>query len=500
MTAVHGAGNLSWGAVGDIIRADPSVVNGAPALAAARPARYDFGRDVSPSFVASSGMSAAAWPVEARRPRAPGLDALLPPARRVAMLSVHTCPLAAPGGKETGGMNVYVRELSRELGRRGIEVDCFTRSQSSLVPHIPDADLGPSVRLIHVVAGPEAPLSKAQTWATLPQFVAGVRAFMASHEATYDLYHSHYWMSGWVVRQLAAVRPAPIVQMFHTLGAMKDLSGRRDQAPEIEPRRLVERELMAAVDRIVAATEVDRTHMVELYGADRSKIQVIPPGVDLGLFRPIPREVARAHLGDGPEHRMILYVGRFDPVKGLDTLVQAIAQVIAAEPEFRRNACLCLIGGDRSDDPALANAEMRRIDALRHELGLSDFVTFLGPLSQEELPYFYSAAEVVVVPSRYETFGLVALEAMACGAPVIATDVGGLSTLVRPGRTGFLVPEGDVAALAAELLLLIRHPELGREMGRHAVATAEAYGWPTIAERVEALYEEVLREPAAVPV
>jgi D-inositol-3-phosphate glycosyltransferase len=435
---------------------------------------------------------------DGRRPRRHDVELVLPQPRRVCMLSLHTCPLAAPGGKETGGMNVYVRELARQLGRRGVLVDAYTRSQSSLVPHIPDTDLGPNVRVVHVVAGPEAPLSKADAWAHAPQFVDGVRAFIASRDIRYDLYHSHYWMSGWVAGELARRAPAPTVHMFHTLGAMKDLAAGDGAAPEIGPRRAVEAAIMRRADALVAATPVDKANMVELYGADPAKIRVIPPGVDLEVFRPIPAAQARAHLDLPPEHRMILFVGRIDPVKGLDTLVRAMALVVQEDPRWRHDACLCVIGGDRSDDPSLLNVEMARIDALRAELGLTELVTFLGPQAQEELPYYYAAAEVVVVPSRYESFGLVALEAMACGTPVIASDVGGLSTLIRNGRTGFLVPDGNPTALAATLLALLDNPRLRAELGEHGVATAEAYGWPAVAERIEALYEVVLRgEPVA---
>lgn len=424
-------------------------------------------------------------------PPALGPDGPLPSPRRICMLAMHTCPLAAPGGKETGGMNVYVRELMRQLGRRGYRVDCFTRSQSSLVPHIPDTDLGPNVRVIHVTAGAESPVDKTAAWSAAPDFVQGVRAFIASQEIRYDLYHSHYWMSGWVARELARRRPAPIVHMFHTLGAMKDRAALRGGAAEIGPRRAIEAEIMGFADAIVAATPIDRQHMLELYGADPDRIEVIPPGVDLELFRPLPAAEARARLGQDPEHRMILFVGRPDPVKGLDTLVAAIARILQAEPELRQNSCLCIIGGDKDDAPARMDAEMRRIDALRRELGIADFVTFLGPQRQDDLPLFYSAAQCVVVPSRYESFGMVALEAMACGVPVIASDVGGLSTLVRDGRTGFLVPEGDVEALASRLRMLIDNPPLRAILGRQGVATAEAYSWASIAERIELLYERL---------
>jgi D-inositol-3-phosphate glycosyltransferase len=422
----------------------------------------------------------------------PAPHALLTPPRRICMLSVHTCPLAAPGGKETGGMNVYVRELARVLGRRGYKVDAFTRSQSSAVPHVPDSDLGPNVRVIHVVSGPEAPLSKAAAWEHRSEFVKGVRAFVASQGTAYDLYHAHYWMSGWVAQELRRWRPAPVVQMFHTLGARKDAALGEGAEPEIAPRRAVETELMRASDALVASTLADRDDMVHLYGADPAKIAIVPPGVDLELFRPIPQAEARRALGQDPEHRMILFVGRMDPIKGLDTLVRAMALVVDADPRWRDNACLCVIGGDRTDDPARMDAEMARIHALRVELGLGDVVNFLGPQPQDLLPLYYSAAQVVVVPSRYESFGMVALEAMACGTPVIASEVGGLSTLVRDGRTGFLVPDGNPQALADRLRPLLGDSALRATLGSQGVATAESYTWPAIAERMEVVYDAVL--------
>jgi D-inositol-3-phosphate glycosyltransferase len=426
-----------------------------------------------------------------------GSGGVLPLPRRVCMLSLHTCPLAAPGGKESGGMNVYVRELSRQLGRRGCLVDAFTRSESAAVPHIRNTDLGPNVRVIHVVAGPEAPLARGQAWDHATEFVAGVKALCQEEGLTYDLYHSHYWMSGWAGLQLAAWRPAPLVHMYHTLGVMKDLAAGPNGAHEPEPRRSVERRIALQATRIVAATPLDKAQIALHCGADPERIEVISPGVDLELFRPISPAEASARLGHGPGHRMVLFVGRLDPVKGLDTLVLAMAKVVAEEPSLRGHSCLCIVGGDKPQDPDRVDAERARIDRLARDSGLGDVIHFMGSVSQDDLPYYYSAAQVVVVPSRYESFGMVALEAMACGAPVIASDVGGLSTLVRDGRTGFLVPDGDADALARRLLPLLRDPALRAALGHHGVATAEAYGWPVIAERIDSLYDRVLAPRAA---
>lgn len=411
--------------------------------------------------------------------------------RRIAMISYHTCPLAAPGGKETGGMNVYVRELMRQLGRRGHLVDCFTRSQSQLVPHIPDTDLGPNVRVIHVAAGREAPLSKEGAWAVVEDFVGGVKAFIGAEGIRYDLYHSHYWMSGHVARQLQARWPAPIVHMFHTLGAMKDQSLGEGGRPEIGPRRVVEQAIFDHADAIVAATPVDRQHMLEWYRADGERIVTIPPGVDLGRFRILGRGPARRALGMPEDRAMVLFVGRPDPVKGLDTLLRAMAALTARDGGLRTRSSLCVIGGDKDADSRGRDAEMARIDALRESLGLGDFVAFMGPQDQDALLDYYNAAQVVVVPSRYESFGMVALEAMACGAPVIASDVGGLSTLVREGRTGFLVPYGDPDALANALWPILEDDALRDALGAQGAAVAEGYGWPSIAGRMERLYERL---------
>jgi len=421
-----------------------------------------------------------------------GAEGVLPLPLRVCMLSLHTCPLAAPGGKESGGMNVYVRELSRQLGRRGVLVDNFTRSESADQPHIRNTDLGANVRVIHVVCGPEAPVSKAETWRHAPAFVEGVEAFRRAEGLRYDVYHSHYWMSGWAAGRLAAAVPAPVVHMYHTLGAMKDLAAGPGAVPEIAPRRGVETEVARGADCIVAATPRDREQIVEHCRADPRRVEVVPPGVDLDLFRPVPPATAGAYVGHPPGHRMVLFVGRLDPIKGLDTLVRAMAIAVDREPSLRGHSCLCIVGGEKVEHPERLDAERARIGDLARSLDLDDVLHFVGSVAQDDLPYYYSAAQVVVVPSRYESFGMVALEAMATGAPVIASDVGGLSTLVRDGRTGFLVPDGDPAALAARLLPILRDSALRQALGRHGMATAEAYGWPVIAERIDRIYDRVV--------
>lgn len=417
---------------------------------------------------------------------------------RIAMLSVHTCPLAALGGKETGGMNVYVRELSRKLGERGLVVDIYTRQQN------PDLDpislIWPNVRVIHLPAGPIRPYPKGEVYQYLPQFTEGVIRFASGEGISYDLFHSHYWLSGWVARELKKVWDAPIVHMFHTLGKMKDAVARTPEEKEVAVRSAVEEEIMRFADRIVAATPLDKAQMVELYGADPSKIEVIPCGVDLDMFRPIPRQEAKAYIG-GPvaDCRMILFVGRLDPVKGLDTLLEAMCELTRQmQPEEARRYCLVVIGGD-AESAAEIMSSADCLEDLKKRFDLPDLVLFLGSQAQDTLPYYYSAAEVCVIPSRYESFGMVALEAMACGTPVIASRVGGLTFTVQDGITGFLVPERDPKALAAKLKLILSDPELRDQMGRQALAAAQRFSWGEIADRIVALYERVRREAVASP-
>jgi len=406
--------------------------------------------------------------------------------RRVAMLSVHTCPLATLGGKETGGMNVYVRDLAREFSRRGIMVDVFTRSQNPHLPHVMHK-LGVNGRVVHIPTGPEEPCDKNKVFDYLPEFTAGVLRFARDEGVAYDVIHSHYWLSGWAARDLRAAWGAPIVHMFHTLGLMKNqIAG---SASEIETgRRIdVETEIASFADRLIAATPAEQHQLEWLYGAHPDRITVIPPGVDTRHFHPIPGEIARARIGvRSDDNRMILFVGRIERLKGVDTLIRAIALLAHECPTWVQQMCVAIIGGDPTTDE---NEEMERLKRMREELGLSDLITFLGARDQDQLRYYYNAADFVVMPSRYESFGMVALEAMACGRPVIASEVGGLAHLVRDGETGFHVPEGNPVALATTMARLLQDERLRTRLGRQAEARAQTYAWPQIADRLIDTFE-----------
>lgn len=418
--------------------------------------------------------------------------------QHIAMLSLHTSPLAVLGGKETGGMNVYVRELSRELASRGYCIDIFTRSQNPRLPKVQYDLLGVrNARVINIPAGPQTPYSKHMLADHLDEFVEGVSEFSRGEGIRYDLMHAHYWLSG--VAALALQKKwahAPIVQMFHTLGAMKNLVASGDRDRETERRIEAERELMQTVSRVIASTPRDKQQMIDLYDAPPGRIVVIPPGVDTDLFHPIVNRRAKEWVGSFSE-KTVLFVGRIDPVKGLDTWFRSMKLVLNAEPSLSTRMCVCLIGGDLDDDID-PDSELVRLDKLKDELGLSDVVTFLGGRAQSSLPYYYASADVVVMPSRYESFGLAALEAMACGTPVVASDVGGLSFIVRNGETGFLVPEGDEQAFADCILNLLRDPELRNKLGARAVLVAQNYSWRLIADKIVDLYRDLMRDSQPV--
>jgi len=409
----------------------------------------------------------------------------------IAMLSYHTCPLATLGGKDTGGMNVYVREVTRFLGMRGVHVDVFTRSQDEHVPHVLH-DLGFGNRVVHLPAGAETWLPKRQLVDYIPQFAEGILRFAREKGIHYDLIHANYWMSGIAAETLKAEWAVPVVTMFHTLGLMKNRIARSPEEMEGEYRIEGERRALRISDRILAATLAEKAQLQFLYQADESKIRIVPPGVDITRFYPIPREEACEAIGIPPEDRMLLFVGRIEPLKGLDTLMRAIAILRECGVQCHVPHYLAVVGGDPSASGEKLSDEMARLQTLRRELHLEDLVLFLGKRAQDTLPYYYSAADVLVMPSHYESFGMVALEAMACGTPVVASQVGGLAFLVQDGLTGYVVPDGDPQALSDRLRLLLMDGELRQRMGLQAAAYARQYAWENIVERLLGVYSELL--------
>jgi D-inositol-3-phosphate glycosyltransferase len=410
---------------------------------------------------------------------------------RIAMLSVHTSPLASLGGKETGGMNVYIREICRALAKRDWQIDIFTRAQDDGPQVIMDQP-APGCRTVNIVAGPCSPMDRREVFTCLPEFVAGMRSFINQDGAKYALLHSHYWLSGWVANELRRDWNVPVVHMFHTLGRMKDSTAQSPEFREANNRAQVEQDIMGYADRIVAATPLDRMQMLNMYQVQEAKIVVIPCGVNLELFHPIAQHEARSMINLPTSKRMILFVGRLDPVKGLSFLLKALCDLRDLNPPLSANLCLAIIGGDRESHIQSLMDDMDCITRMKQQYAPDDLVMFYGAQAQETLPGYYSASDVCVMPSLYESFGMVALEAMACGIPVIASRVGGLTFTVRDGETGFLVPERNSKALAEKLNLVLVDECLRHRLGHRAAQVALGYSWDIVADQLEALYAELV--------
>ena len=391
------------------------------------------------------------------------------------MLSVHTSPLAQPGTGDGGGMNVYVRSLASALAHAGVECDVLTRANGTDQPGI--IDIEPGFRVVNLEAGPRAPVSKGD----LPLLIDDLVAAAAEHlavEPGFDALHAHYWISGAVGHVLKHKLDVPLVTTFHTLAHTNATAGVDDDPLE---RRRVEDEVVRCSDRVVASTPDERAELVAAHDADPERVEVIAPGVDHSIFFPTARTDARRRLGlpDGP---MLLFVGRIQPAKGADLALRCLAALGGQATH------LAVVGGPSGPR---GTAELDRLHVLARELEIDDRVRWVPPQPHADLADWYRAAEVCVVPSRTESFGLVALEAAACGTPVVAADVGGLRSLVDHGSTGFLVAGRDPADYAAPVELLLADPAMAEEMATSAAARSGRYTWSITAARLRRLYADV---------
>ncbi len=430
-----------------------------------------------------AGSSAGRRPVRSVRPR------------RVAVLSVHTSPLEQPGTGDAGGMNVYVVETSKRLAALGVEVEIFTRATSSELP--PVVDLAPGVTVRNLIAGPFEGLSKDDLPAQLCALTSGLLRAEAAHEpGWYDVVHSHYWLSG-QVGWLATERwGTPLVHTAHTLAKVKNLSVADGDALEPLRRVVGEEQVVAAADRLVANTDQEARELVDLYGADPGKVVTVAPGVDLEHFRPgeagspharsRPSPAARAALGLRPEQVVLLFVGRIQPLKAPDTLLHAAARMIERDPSLRERLVVAVVGGPSGTGLIAPHA----LQDLAQTLGIADVVRFETPHGgRDRLRDWYRAADLVAVPSHNESFGLVALEAQACGTPVVATDVGGLRTTVADDRSGLLVPGHGADQWAHALTRGLRDRE---RLSVGAVAHAGQFSWSRTADGLLATYRDAL--------
>ena len=394
---------------------------------------------------------------------------------RVALICFHTCPLAAPGEGKAGGMNVYTRELSRHLGNMGIKVDMFTRCHAG---HIQDVEeLGGHVRLVHLNGGPyDAKLDTLYSY--LPGFLEEINSFSEEEGIRYQVVHSHYWLSGWVGMRAAESWGVPHVITLHTLAQIKLQARAGEREPQLRSR--VESELLSSARLIIASSLHEKEAMVRLYNAPDRRIEVVPCGVDLSLFRPLDVRESRERLGLNGE-KVVIYVGRIEPIKGLELLFHS-----AAIMDGRDSLKVLVVGGDPASD-----LEVKHLKELAEELGIENITTFVGIVDQKLLPFYYNAADVCVVPSYYESFGLVALEALACGTPVVASRVGGLTSVVQHGRTGYLLPWRCPEPFADSLEVILSSEGLKRSMGLAARKRAEGMGWENVAEATSRLYNSL---------
>jgi D-inositol-3-phosphate glycosyltransferase len=411
--------------------------------------------------------------------------------RRVAMLSVHTSPLHQPGTGDAGGMNVYIVELAKRLAEINIEVEIFTRATTGAVP--PTVELAPGVLVRHVDAGPYEGLAKEDLPAQLCAFTHGVVQTEASHgQGHYDLVHSHYWLSG-QVGWLAAERwGVPLVHTMHTMAKVKNAALAEGDTSEPAARVIGETQIVGAADRLIANTAEEADELVHHYDADPARTAVVHPGVNLDRFCPAEggRAAARARLGL-PQHAVIpLFAGRIQPLKAPDILLRAVAVLLDEDPSLRERICVPVVGGPSGS--GLAKPE--RLQKLAARLGVADVVRFQPPVCQEELADWYRAASVLVMPSYSESFGLVAIEAQACGTPVVAAAVGGLPVAVLDNRTGFLVPGHDPADYARLLRRFIDEPRLGEEFGAAAARHAQDFGWAGAAAATAEVYTAATQE------
>lgn len=407
----------------------------------------------------------------------------------LAVFSLHACPLASGEGKQTGGLNVYVLETAKELGKIGFKVDMFTRSQNRKEPHI--VHISPKVRLVHLVAGPEKPIPKKFLLPYIESFAKAFFDFSAKDGSGYNLLHCHYYLSGLAGLIVKKKLKLPLIMSFHTLALMKNLVGRAVDEKEEALRLEAEFKLVRKADMVVASSDNDAAYLNYLYGCPSEKIRIVMPGVDAKVFSPISKAKARKVLGAKPNIKIILAVGRIEPLKGFDALLYALKILLIKRPEFRECISLWIVGGDTSESISLWPKELKHLEKLQRNLGVEASVKFVGQKPQNELHYYYSAADVVVMPSHYESFGMVALEAMSCGAPVIISDVSGVSDLVDSHRAGLVTTVNNPLLLAEQIDDLMLSDRGFSDYQRKVENRVIKYTWQRSARGLQKVYRGV---------
>ncbi len=403
----------------------------------------------------------------------------------VAYIAMHTSPLIQPGTGNAGGMNVYLDRLSRTMAERDVHVTVFTRRTDTHTPS--EADVLPGYRVVQIEAGPPERLSVGEMQPFAAEFADGVEKWIRSEGIVFDLVHSHYWLSGRCGVRLKDALGLPLANSFHTLGKVKDAARHRDEAPSSNDRLVTEQEVISRSDCVIASTPYEFEDLLEHYGASPERLCVSPPGVDHDVFNPGDQERARERLGFGDE-RIILFVGRIQAHKGTDVAVQALGHLPERLSDGSGPTVLHIIGGASGPD---GSSELTRCKETTKHLGLEDRIRFFDPVPHRVLADHYRAADVVVVPSRSESFGLVAAEAQACGTPVVAANTGGLPYVIDVAESGLLVDNHDPAAFATAIGAILEHPSFARRLSLSAVSFSQRFSWESTATRLLELYEGI---------
>jgi D-inositol-3-phosphate glycosyltransferase len=399
--------------------------------------------------------------------------------KRLAVISYHTCPLSDEADAEIGGMNIYVLELSKALSKKGYYLDVFTRSQSGQSPRI--VQVNDHLRVVHVPAGPEKPLSKKEIEQYIPEFLKHFYEFVADEKISYSVVSCHYYLSGIIGMDIKKTFGIPLIITFHTLGLMKNLVARSDEERENKERIETELQLVKEADLVVSTSETDAQYIQYLYDGNPEKIAVLTPGVNLDLFHPTNKNEAKKKIGAKIDEKLILFVGRIEPLKGIDVLLYALKILLASEQMLK--VCVWIVGGDISQDTSEWPKELKKLSEIREVLGIRTSVKFVGRKEQKELPVYYNAADLMVMPSHYESFGITAVEAMACGVPVITTDVTGVSNLIDKKHSFLIISANNPIQTAQRITKLLCDEKEYAKVSKSVVESVQDLSWDNAADQ-----------------
>lgn len=409
------------------------------------------------------------------------------PMLKIALISYHTCPLASQEGKESGGMNIYVLEIAKELAKKGYLVDVFTRMQDNTSDHI--VQVTPNFRVIHLEAGSCAYIPKKQLIQYIPEFSKSLSEFIRKEGTDYDLIHAHYYMSGMVAIQLKDLYKIdkPLVTTFHTLALMKNLVARDEKEREDETRINAEFELIKRSRIITSSSITDKDYLITLYDCPGEKIKVVTPGVDTKLFYRIEKKDAASHIHENPKQQIIMFVGRIEPLKGIDVLMYALKIYMHRNPHS--NLKLMIVGG--SNHAKTTDDELQRLKLLQHTLHIHPSVEFVPQQPQTELPYYYNYADIAVMPSHYESFGMTALEAMACGTSIITTDTSGISSIIDKELKDLIISANNPLLLATQIESVLNEPEKHAQLQKKVIRSVQTMTWCHVAENMANIYQSL---------